>query len=125
MRLTSKQASLYLPYNARMKNTTTEMPLTGWYIDELSDPQFGFDDSYKLILRPFDSLTQDEIEDICSLDDDLAYDNELKCFYNISLDINYDEGLTTLPYWLFDHFLSMHIDMDDLIGKGVAMDKNN
>ncbi len=61
MKLESKYLAGYLPYELRIKNKTTDMPLTGAYLDELNDPLFGFDDTFKPILHPLSDLTK-EIE---------------------------------------------------------------
>lgn len=56
--------AMYYPFGVRVKNKTTEMPLTGYYLNELDDPQVFFDDTYKLILKPVSEIRNLDMSDI-------------------------------------------------------------
>lgn len=128
--LSIKHLSPYLPYELRIKNATTEMPLTGAYLDEINDPLFGFDNSYKPILLPIsdlEKLIKSEFEKF----DELGMTNytseiiDLFCYENTGFDENITEiNLEKLPYECADYMFKNHYDFFGLIPKGLAIDKN-
>ena len=123
MKLELKHLSGYLPYELRIKNSNTEMPLTGYYLDELNDPQFGFDDTFKPILRPLSDLTKEiEVngEKFVPIDE-IAEIEEVVCTYSIEF---FETSIKYLPNWITEKLLEWHFDIHGLIENDLAIDKN-
>lgn len=112
MKLEQKHATPYLPYEARIKNETTEMPLSGAYLDELNDPLWGFDDSYKLILYPLADYEKfnEIVLEMTNYEMDMIDDNP--------------DLVGRLSYDVMEMMFKYHIDVFGLLNKGLAINKN-
>ena len=118
MKLTLQHLSGYLPYGLRIKNKNTEMPLTGYYLDELNDPQFGFDDTFKPILHPLSDLTK-EIEV-----NGEKFVPKIKLDWNDGNNNSYDDILEWISVYDYLKLLEWHFDIHNLIENNLAIDKN-
>lgn len=122
MKLELKHIVGYLPYDLRIKNSTTEMPLTGAYLDELNDPLWGFDDTYKPILRPLSDLTK-EIEVnrekfVPSQEYDYLRFEEISTFKGGC------NAMKFIQVRELELLYEMHFDIHGLIEQGLAISKN-
>lgn len=102
----------YLPYEVRIKNKTTEMPLSGAYLDELNDPLWGFDDSYKIILYPLADYKKfneilDEMTD-----------------YEVGMIDDNPDLVGRLSYDVIQLMFKYHIDVFGLLNKNLTIRKN-
>ncbi|PHR23622.1 MAG: hypothetical protein COA36_16885 [Desulfotalea sp.] len=118
MELELKHLAPYLPYGLRIKNKTTTMPLSGYYLDELEDPQFGFDDTYKPILRPLDLTKEIEVNGEKFVPIDYLNNNGwLLDEFDL---IRYNQ----LDYGVVTKLVEWHFDVFGLIPQGLAIDIN-